>query len=211
MLLIGSTAEVRWMKSAISKRVKIRDLTNVKLFLSMLVERDRDRRTTYLSQGANHTCVLTWFQVENCKRCPTPLDQKCKLDNHLEEEETADKTQYEEAVGCLTYTPITSTPYRAYASKMVARFSSNSSTEHWGAINTILDYLHHSIHLRLHLWRGTNWAIGGVNRLSGNAPIVVYQDVDFATEVDGMRSTSGFIILDQYRPIVTGSPRDKRQ
>ena len=52
MLLIGTKAEVRWMRSAISKRFKIKDLGNVKFFLSMLVERDRDKRTIYLSQGA---------------------------------------------------------------------------------------------------------------------------------------------------------------
>ena len=38
MLLIGSKAEVTWMKSAISKRFKIKDLGNVKFLLIMLVE-----------------------------------------------------------------------------------------------------------------------------------------------------------------------------
>ena len=85
---------------------------------------------------------------------------------------------------------------------MVGGFSSNPSTAHWAAVKRILRYLHHTQHLRLRLGRGTDWAIGGVSRLSGNAPIVVYADADFAGEVDGMRSTSGFIILDQYGTIV---------
>ena len=85
---------------------------------------------------------------------------------------------------------------------MVGRFSLNSSTAHWAAVKRILPYLCHTQHLRLRFRRGTDWAIGGVSRLSGNAPIMVYADADFAGEVDGMRSTSGFIILDQYGTIV---------
>ena len=98
MLLIGTTAKVRWMKSAISKWFKIKDLGNVKFFLSMLVEREHDKRMIYLSQCAYLTSVLKRFQMENCKRCPTPMDPKCKLHHRLEEEEAADKTQYQEAV-----------------------------------------------------------------------------------------------------------------
>jgi len=52
MLPVGSKAEVTCMKSAISKRFKIKELGNIKFFLSMLVECDRHKRRIYLSQGA---------------------------------------------------------------------------------------------------------------------------------------------------------------
>ena len=52
--------------------------------------------------------------------------------------------------------------------------------------------------------------IGGVRRHSNNAPIIVYADADFAGELDGMRPTSGFVVLDQYRTIIhCRSPRQK--
>jgi len=168
----------------------------------MLVERDREKRTIYLSQGAYLTSVLTRFRMENCKGCSTPMDPKTKLHKRLEEEEAADKQLYQEAVGCLTYAAITTRPDIAFASGMVGRFSSDPSEAHWAAVKRILRYLHHTQQLRLRLGRGTNWAIGGVSRRSGNAPIRVYADADFAGEVDGMRSTSGFIILDQYGTII---------
>ena len=81
-------------------------------------------------------------------------------------------------------------------------FFSNPSTAHWAAVKRILCFLRHTQHLHLPLGRGTDWVIGGVSRLSGNAQIVVYGDADFAGEVDGMRSASRFIILDQYETIV---------
>jgi len=80
------------MKLAISKRFKINDLGNVKFFLSMLMEWDCEKRAIHLSQDAYLVRVLTRFPIENCKGYLTPLDPKCKLHNHLEEEEAADKT-----------------------------------------------------------------------------------------------------------------------
>jgi len=50
-LLIGSSENSQSMRSAIQRRFSIKDLRNVKFFLSMLVERDRGRRIIYLSQS----------------------------------------------------------------------------------------------------------------------------------------------------------------
>ena len=113
-------------------------------------------------------------------------------------------------VGYLIYAAIITRPDIVYPSRMVGCFSSHLSTVHWAAVKRILRYLCHTQHIRLRLERGTDWAIGGVSRLSGNAPIVVYANADFAGEVDRMRSTSGFIVLDQYGTIVhCKSPRQK--
>ena len=158
MLLIGSKAEVTWMKSAISKRFKIKDLGNVKFFLSMLVERDQHKRRIYLSQGAYIKNVLTRFKMENSKGCPTPMDPKSKLRNRLAEEEVTEKYQYQEAVGCLTYAAITTRPDWdiAYASALVGRFSADPSTAHWAAVKRILSYWQETQELRLRLGRGEN-------------------------------------------------------
>ena len=78
MLLIGSKVEVTWMKSAISKRFKIKDLGNVKFFMSMLVKRDRHERRIYLSQGAYIKNVQTRFKMEKSKGCPRPWIPKAR-------------------------------------------------------------------------------------------------------------------------------------
>jgi len=156
MLLIGSKAEVTWMKSAISKRFKIKDLGNVKFFLSILVERDQHKRRIYLSQGAYIKNVLTRFKMENSKACLTPMEPKSKLRNRLAEEEATEKHQYQEAVGCLTYAAITTRPDITYASALVVQFSADPSTAHWAAVKRILSYLQETQELRLRLGRGEN-------------------------------------------------------
>ena len=80
---------------------------NVKFFLSMLVERDREKRTLYLSQQTYLTKILRRFSMENCKGCPTPLDPKTKLHRRTEAEESTNMRAYQEAVGSLTYAAIT--------------------------------------------------------------------------------------------------------
>jgi len=104
--------------------------------------------------------------MENCKGCPTPIDRKCKLHNRRDEEEAADKTQYQQAVGCLTYAAITTRPDIAYASGIVAAFSTNPLIAHWTVVKRILGYLRHTQHLRLRLGRRTDWAIVGLSRRS---------------------------------------------
>ena len=84
----------------------------------------------------------------------------------------------------------------------MGRFSLNQSIAHWTAVKRIIGYLHHTQHIRLRLGSRTAWAICGVSRLLGNAPIVAYADAGFAGELDGMRSTSGFSILDRYGTII---------
>jgi hypothetical protein len=204
ILLIGSAEEVQSMRSAIQRRFTIKDLGNVKFFLSMLVERDRGRRIIYLSQRVYLDKVLKRFRMDECKGCATPMDVKAKLHARREEEEAADKVLYQEAVGSLTYAAITTRPDIAYATGLVGRFAADPSMLHWAAVKRILRYLKDSLGLRIRLGRSDDRGFGGRERekKEKKAPITVYADADFAGEVDGMRSTTGFVILDRYGAIV---------
>lgn len=190
------------MKLAISKRFKIKELGNVKFFLNILVERDRHRRRIYLCQGVYLKNLLTRFKMQNCKRCLMPMDPKSKLQNRLAEEEVTEKHQYQKAVRWLTYTASTTRPDIAYANALLGRFSADASATHSAAVKTILSYRRETQELCLRLGRGDNRSIRRVCRHSKNASIIVYADADFSREVDGMQSTSSFIILHQYRTII---------
>ena len=119
------------MKSQIKDRFEIKDLGSVKFFLSMLVERDRKRRTISLSQQIYLLKVLTRFSMENYRGCATPLDPKTKLHQRTEMEEAVNIQTYQEAVGSLTYAVITTRPDITYATSLVSRFTSNPLVLHW--------------------------------------------------------------------------------
>jgi len=75
---------------------------------------------------------------------------------------------------------------------------------HWAAVKRILRYLKDSLGLRIRLGRSDDRGFEGRERekKEKKAPITVYADADLAGEVDGMRSTTGFVILDRYGAIV---------
>jgi len=99
----------------------------------------------------------------------------------------------------LTYAAITTRPDIAYATGLVGRFAADPSMLHWAAIKRILRYLKNSLGLRIRLGRSDDRGFGGRERENKDkkAPITVYTDADFTGEVDGMRSTTGFVILDR--------------
>ena len=79
LLLSGTKREVVEMKKRIRERFYIKDLRNFKYFLSMPVERDRERGALYLSQQTYLTKILRTFSMENCKRSSTALNPKTKM------------------------------------------------------------------------------------------------------------------------------------
>jgi len=98
ILLIGSVEEVESVHSAIELSFTIKDLGNIKSFLSMLVERDRGRRNIYLSPRVYLNKVLKRFWIDKCIGYTTPMDVKAKLHSKREGQEVTDKVQYQEAV-----------------------------------------------------------------------------------------------------------------
>jgi len=175
ILLIGSAEEVQSMRSAIRRRFTIKDLGNVKFFLSMLVERDWGRHIVYLSQIVYLDMVLKRFRMGKCKGCASPMDIKAKLHAKREEEEAADKVLYQEAVRSLTYAAITTRPDIAYATGFVGRFAADPSMLHWAAVKRILGYLKDSLGLRILLERSNDRGLGGRERgkKEKKAPITV--------------------------------------
>ena len=138
ILLIGIAEEVQSMRSAIQERFTIKDLGKGKFFLSMLVERDRGRRIIPLSQRVYLDKVLNRLRMDESKGCATPMDFKAKLDAKREEEEATDKVLYQEAVGSITYTAITTHPDIAYATGLVGHLTTDLSMLHWVAVKRIL-------------------------------------------------------------------------
>jgi len=158
ILLIGSTEQVQSMCSTIQRRFTIKDLGNMKFFLSMLVELDWGRRIIYLYK------VLRRFWMDECKGCATPMNVKAKLHSKRKGEVAADKVLYQEAVGSLTYAAITTRPNMAYATGLVGHFTTNPSMLHWVAVKRILRYLTDSLGLPIRLGRSDDRGFGGRER-----------------------------------------------
>ena len=87
---------------------------------------------------------------------------------------------YSSTVGSLMYAMVCTRPDIAHAVGVVSRFLSNPGKQHWEAVKWILRYLKGTTKFRL--------CYGGAD------PILEgYTDSDMAGDLDGRKSTSGFI------------------
>jgi len=177
LLLIGTKGEVVEMKKQIRERFQIKDLGNVKFFLSMLVERDRETRTMFLSQQTYLTQILDRFSLDHCKGCSTPLDPKTKLHLRTEVEESTEIQTYQEAVGCLRYAAIMTRPDIPYTAGLMGRFSDNPSTLQWQAVKRILRYIQATKGYRLLLGAGKEEISSEQSTIQA---LKVYAGADFA-------------------------------
>jgi len=107
----------------------------------MLMECDRETRITFLSQQAYLPKSLHTFSMDHGKGCSMILDSKSKLHLMTEVEESTKIHTYQEAVGSLTYTAITTRSDIVYAVGLVRGFAANQLTLHWPAVQRILQYI----------------------------------------------------------------------
>ena len=102
---------------------------------------------------------------------------------------------YQEAVGSLIYAAITTRPDLTYAAGLVGRFAANLSTLHWQAVKRILRYIRGTTEHHLLLGVAVSKQ---ASKQANSLMLTVYANADFAGEIAGMKSTSGFVIIDPY-------------
>ena len=88
---------------------------------------------------------------------------------------------YQSAVGSLLYLSVATRPDIAYAVSNVAQFSANPTTQHWTAVKRIMRYLRGTINLGL------------VFTPQGKCDCVGFSDADWAGDLYGRKSTSGYV------------------
>lgn len=100
-----------------------------------------------------------------------------------ETDECVNQEKYQSAVGSLLYLSTRTRPDIAYAVGNTARFSSNPTQSHWTAIKRTMRYLN-----------GTR-NLGLTYKHNKNSELLGYSDADWAGDLCGRKSTSGYIFL----------------
>lgn len=138
--------------------------------------------------------VLLKFNMSDCNPVSTPLDANIKLSKEMapkNEEEFKDMltVPYQQAIGSILYPAQATRPDICHTINVVSRFNNNPGKQHWIAVKRILRYL-----------KGTSSA---KIEFSGNCDtdLVGYSDADWASDVDGRRSVTGFVFMLQGGPL----------
>lgn len=177
------------MKDELSAGFKMVDMGPVQFYLGLKVDRDRVKRTIKLSQPAYIEKMLHKFHLQEAKTAKILMTEGGLFAN--EGQTTAKEiNDYQEMVGSLMFAMLETRADIAFATSMVSRFAQNPSRSHIKAVKNIFRYLSSS------QTRGITFGGEG-----GDLTIIGYSDSDWAGDVVGRKSTSGFIFMMNNGPV----------
>jgi ATP-binding cassette subfamily B (MDR/TAP) protein 1 len=186
IFIVGKkVSRIARLKKELSKSFAMKDLGPAKCILGIRIERDRKSNKLYLSQEKYIEKVHRKFKMdEQGKSCPLAAHFKlskkqCPSTENREKE--MQNISYASAVGSLMYAMVCTRLDIAQAVSTVSRFMSNPERPHWEAKKWILRYLRGSTNMKLYF--------GG-----SKAKLIAYSDSDLAEDIDGRKSTLGYLV-----------------
>ena len=184
MLIVGASKQsIDKLKWELSQEFAMKDLGAAKQILGMRITRDSG--TLRLSQEEYIKKVVERFSMGDAKPVGCPLAAHFKLSKEQmptsdEEKAYMERVPYASAVGSLMYAMVCTRPDIAHAVGVVSRYMSNPGREHWEAVKWILRYLRGTADLSLCFGQDGSGLQGFV-------------DADMAGDVDGRKSTIGYV------------------
>ena len=170
-------------KWALTRVYEMTDLGELSWILGMHVVHDRQAGWISLSQEKYSLEVLNRFNKSDVRPISTPTlanEHLLKLN-----EAQIDAKHYQSALGALMYPMIGSRPVLAYTVATLGRHAARPGTAHQHALDRAFRYLHATSNLCLVYRCG---ALHGTT-LCG------FVDVDWASDINDRKSTSGFVFI----------------
>jgi hypothetical protein len=177
LLVTGSNMEqIDVFKREMKNVFEMTDLGKMTFFLGMEVQQKQNE--IFICQQKYAKEILKKFNMEECRSTTTPMNQKEKF---YKEDGAAkiDETLYRTLIGCLMYLTATR-PDIMNATSILSRYMHCASEIHFQAAKRIVRYIKGTIDYGLKFCQVKNSILHG------------YFDIDWASCVDDMRSTSGY-------------------
>jgi len=185
-------AGVAAVKRSVSEKFEVRDMGKDNDFIGMKIMRDRESKTLTLSNSGHTVTLLEAFGMD------TNTPNKASIASGVKLAKTGEDllpvgNQDAELVGSLLYLATTTRPDIAFAVGVLSHFMSCPKQDHMRAAKMVLRYLRGTTRLGV--------VYGGSKTLQG------FVDADWAGDVDGRRSTTGFVFTLNGGPIAWASKR----
>ena len=172
--------------TALKSEYKMSDLGPIQRFLGMDVRHTENGLT--LDQETYIDTMVRKYNLQDARRCYSPLDPNVRLENGECEDRPADKQVYQSLIGSLMYAALGTRPDISFAVAALSKYNSSPLTTHMTAAIRVLRYLKTTAHFRLHFensgplldgftdsdWAGcraTRKSVGGHIFLIGGSPV----------------------------------------
>jgi hypothetical protein len=197
-IIVAATTEElcnKYMKS-IAKMFRISYSGELREYLNILIQHDREKRTIYMSQERYIIEMMEQFGIQADPKIKTPMQENLKV--RLQEEENLTSRQllyvqhfpYRQFVGTIIYLNICTRPTISYSISVLAKFNSKPTFTACKALIRVAKYLYNT--------RTDRLALGGGAKLPH---IVSYSDSDWAGCHDTRYSRSGHIVFMGNGPV----------
>ena len=150
------------------------DQGEVHYILGMSIKRDRQNRTTYISQQKYVEGILKHFGMEDCKTISTPMENIVKFHKLFDEDEPFDTQIYQQATGCLTYLSTATCSDISVTKSVLSRYMPCPSKAHWTGVKRIIHYLTGTINF------GLKFSCVG----DENPQVIGYSDADWKGDLN---------------------------
>ena len=170
------------IKSELTTAFEMVDLGPLAFYVGLKVIRDREKWTIKLSQPGYIEKLLDRYGMLKPKTAKVPMRDTILLSSNIPASKS-ENVKYAAKVSLIIYAMVETRIEIAFAPSMVSRFAKNPSSEHFNAIDQILQYFNRSLE------RGITF--GGKKELK----LIGYSDFDWARDHIDQKSTSGFIFM----------------
>jgi hypothetical protein len=175
---------------------KMKAFDDVRSVLGIRVQRDRARRTLTLDQETHASDLLKKLGMEHCKPIKTPMvdkDISRRQAPATEAERGAmSSVPYRDGVGSLMWLAGQTRPDIAFPVGVLARFMSDPGQAHWESMKRVLRYVRGTTDARL-VYKAHGGRQG--EEQAAVSVLEAYSDADWASDVDGRRSTTGYMVM----------------
>ena len=151
MFLVGNNMEViKEVKTHLSSKFDMRDLSASNLILGMEIKRNHADRKLYLNQRKYVKTIFHRFNMQECKSVKVPIPVGLRLfakyfPKTQEEEEEMSSVPYANVVGSLMYAIACTRSNIAHAVGFLSRYMSKLGKEIWIVVKMVFRYLHGTI------------------------------------------------------------------
>lgn len=161
-------------------KFEIHDKGNLKNFLGLEIDYDRDKGILEISQKRYLQGILKKFNFENCNLISTPIDPKYKMNIHNYEN---GREPVRELLGCLMYLMLGSRPDIGFSVNYYSSYQDKNISEVWKGLKRIMRYLKGTLDVTLKYERKQN-----------ELEMTCYVDSDWGGDLKDRRSVTGYMI-----------------
>jgi len=192
-----SNVEIQQLTTKQHSNFSLKQLGKLDYFLGIEIKSVADG-TILQTQSKYIRDLLQKTKMAEAQPIYSPMTANCKL-TKAGTDLFSDPSLYRSVVGALQYITVTR-PELSYVVKKVCQFMANPMDSHWTAVKRILRYLKGSIHHGLHFKTAPS---------SQPFTIKALCDVDWASDPDDRRSTSGAVIYFGPNWVLWGSKKQQ--